>query len=130
MQNYNPPDSSPILTMMNALQAQMQAQIQAQVQAQVEALMKEKTAEGNKIQSQPPHQGQGQRQFEVGQSSQSKGGGIGPLAQGKILSQPCINPRNVSCIETRTVSVPTVCSHLLALRFQVLTNLYVQIQSR
>ena len=105
MQNYNPLDFSPMVTMLNAMQAQMQAQIQAQVQA----LMKEKMAEGMKMQPQLPHQGQGQgqRQFEVGQSSQTKGGGNGPPAQGKILSQPCINPRNISCIETRTISVPT-----------------------
>ena len=109
MQNYNPLDFSPMVTMLNAMQAQMQAQIQAQIQAQVQALMKEKMAEGMKMQPQLPHQGQGQgqRQFEVGQSSQTKGGGNGPPAQGKILSQPCINPRNISCIETRTISVPT-----------------------
>ena len=88
--------------MMNAMQAQMQAQIQAQIQAQVQALIKEKMTKGTK--SQPPHQGQ--QQFEVGQSSQPKGGGNGPPAQGKNLSQPCINPRNVSCIETQTISVP------------------------
>ena len=101
MQNYNPLDFSPMITMMNAMQAQMQAQIQAQVQA----LKKEKMAECLKIQPQPPHQGQ--RHFKVGQSSQSKGGGNGPPAQGKILSQPCISPRNISCIETRTIAVPT-----------------------
>ena len=83
--------------------------MQAQIQAQVQALMKEKMGEGIKIQPQPPHQGQGQgqRQFKVGQSSQSKGGGNGPPAQGNILSQPCINPRNISCLETRTISVST-----------------------